>query len=300
MKKQSLFIRTCILIFSLFFCLIALITTTSGMILGSVRSIISTENLSEMIGDFGGVLTAITGNEKHSEKTLSQMTLEKLDADTIEKYNLTEENLDKIYETDEFKEYLSEKMENAMSAAAEGSKFEMSSTEIIDVLRKSETEFTQITGITMSEDNYTELESAVVNAGYGTYSYDFSQMGVAEGFAIFKAVFSSRLDLIMYGVTALIFLVILLFNRRNKRRTLLYAGGVVAICGYIFINLEIAKNALMGIIGSESAKVLEPVINLLLGSAISIGKTAWLIGLALLGAYVIFLVLSIVKRAIRK
>lgn len=253
-----------------------------------------------MIGDFGGVLTAITGNEKHSEKTLSQMTLEKLDADTIEKYNLTEENLDKIYETDEFKEYLSEKMENAMSAAAEGSKFEMSSTEIIDVLRKSETEFTQITGITMSEDNYTELESAVVNAGYGTYSYDFSQMGVAEGFAIFKAVFSSRLDLIMYGVTALIFLVILLFNRRNKRRTLLYAGGVVAICGYIFINLEIAKNALMGIIGSESAKVLEPVINLLLGSAISIGKTAWLIGLALLGAYVIFLVLSIVKRAIRK
>ena len=300
MKKQSLFVRGLILIFSLIFCLLALSTTVSGMILGSVRSIISTDNLSEMIGEFGGVLTAITGNEKHSEKTLSQMTLEKLDAETVEKYNLTEENLDKIYETNEFKEFLSTKMENAMVAAAEGSKFEMTSAEIVDVLRKSESEFTEITGVTMSEDNYTDIEMAVANAGYAQYSYDFSQMGVSEGFALFKTVFSFRLDLIMYGITAVIFLFILLFNRRHKRRVFLYAGGVVALCGYAFMKLALVKDTLMGFIGSDASKTVEPILNLLFTAAISIGKNAWLIGLILLGAYVVFLALSIVKRFVKK
>lgn len=300
MKKQSLFVRALILIFSLMFCLLALTTTMSGMILGSVRNIVSTENLTEMIGEFGGMLTAITGNEKHSEKTLSQITLEKLDADTAAKYNLNEETLDEIYETKEFKEFLSAKMENAMVAAAEGSTFAMTNTEIVNVLRDSETEFTQITGVTMSEESYAELEQAVADAGYAEYSYDFSQMGISEGFALFKTVFSSRLDLVMYGASALIFLFILLFNRRHKRRIFLYAGGVVALCGYIFSNLAIAKDALLGVVGSEASKTLEPIINLLFSAAISIGKNAWIIGLTLLGAYVVFLALSIVKRFVKR
>ena len=300
MKKQSLFVRIFILLFSLFFCLIALATTASGMVLGSVRNIVSTDNLTEMIGEFGGILTTITGNKKHAEKTLSQITLEKLDAETVAKYNLTEENLDKIYATDNLKEYVSGKMENAMVAAAEGSNFAMTGTEIVDVLRKSEAEFSEITGVAMSEENFAELETAVANAGYAEYSYDFSQMGVSEGFALFKTVFSYRLDLIMYGATAVIFLFVLVFNRRHKRRTLLYAGGVVAICGFIFSRLHIVKGILLDVMGNKTADTLEPIINLLFNAARSIGQNAWIIGLVLLGAYIALLAFSIAKRFIKR
>ncbi len=299
-KKQSLFVRIIIILFSLIFCLVAFSTTLTGMLLGSVRGMISAENLAEMIGEFGGVLNAITGNEKHAEKSLSQLTLEKLDDETVEKYNLTEDNLDKIYELDNFKTYVSSKMENAMMAAAEGGTFEMTNTEIVDVLRQSETEFAEITGITMSEENYTELEIAVANAGYEEYSYDFSQMGISEGFSLIQTIFSIRLDLVMYGVTLVVFLFVLLLNRRYKSCTLLYAGGVVLLCGIIFGQLNAIKSILWGMLDSDVERTLEPIVNLLINATRTIGKNAVIIGCVLLGVYTVLLACQIVKRFVLK
>ena len=302
MKKQNFFLRVIILFFSLLFCVLAFATTAAGMLFGGARNVITPEFWMDVLGEqvqIGTVLNTVGNHSKYAEDaTLAQVTLEKLDAQTVEKYNLTEENLTQIYETPEFKTFVSEKMGTAMQAATEGGTFTMTGTEIVDVLRQSEEQFTAITGIEMNEETYLEIETAVADAGFESYEVDFSGTGLSEITDLISKVFSVRLDLILYAVSVLIFILIFFMNWRNKHRVFLYSGGVVLLCGLLFTNLKTLLLAVSELIGEEIGEILNAAGDFVGGIVWGVGENAVKIGAGLLVIYMVLAVLVFVKRNI--
>lgn len=302
MKKQNIFLRVIIILFSLLFCVVAIGTTSVGMLFGGARNVITPDFWMDVLGEqvqIGTVLNTVGNHEKYAEDaTLAQVTLEKLDPVTVEKYNLSEENLNQIYETPEFKTFVSEKMGSAMEAATEGGTFTMTSTEIVDVLRESEARFTEITGIEMTEETYTEIETAVVDAGFESYEVNFSEAGLSDITELISRVFSVRLDLILYGVTVLIFMLIFFMNWRTKHRVFLYAGGVVLLCGLFFTNLKKMMGEVTVFMPEDIGNVLNKASDFVSGIVANVAENAVKIGAGLLVIYMVLAVLVFVKRVV--
>ena len=302
MKKQNIFLRVIIILFSLLFCVVAIGTTSVGMLFGGARNVITPDFWMDVLGEqvqIGTVLNTVGNHEKYAEDaTLAQVTLEKLDPVTVGKYNLSEENLNQIYETPEFKTFVSEKMGSAMEAATEGGTFTMTSTEIVDVLRESEARFTEITGIEMTEETYAEIETAVVDAGFESYEVNFSEAGLSDITELISRVFSVRLDLILYGVTVLIFMLIFFMNWRTKHRVFLYAGGVVLLCGLFFTNLKKMMGEVTVFMPEDIGNVLNKASDFVSGIVANVAENAVKIGAGLLVIYMVLAVLVFVKRVV--
>ncbi|MBE6638327.1 MAG: hypothetical protein E7616_02585 [Ruminococcaceae bacterium] len=300
MRKQSLFVRLIVFIFSLVFCGIAFTAILSGMLFSSAGKLISAKYLAEAIGDeihIGTVLNTVSGNDKYEDDaSMSQITLEKLDPATIEKYNLTEENLDQLYETEGFKKFISEKMGNAMESAVDGETFEMTGDEIIAVIRESEQEFTEITGVTMNEENYAELEKAVADAGFAKYEYNFAEKGTIGDISFIKTFLSSRLDLVLFGVGIAAFLFIFLFNLRKKRRLFFYAGVVISLCGALFIHIKTVITYAFDLLGIKALDSLKPILDIVGNITTNDGMFALRIGIGLLVVYVVLSVVTFARR----
>lgn len=287
---------------TLLFVLFAFGAVIGGMTLSSTEVLLSGDYLASIITEdipAGKVLNLIKGKDTYNENaSLAQIAVDKMDDATVQKYNLTEENMEKILATDAFSAFISEKMGNAINAAADASVFEMNSTEVVDVLRKSEAEFVAITGVEMNEENYAEMEQAIYKAGVKNIHHDFSNQMAADStedamefLGQIKDLLSSNLDLMLYAFAGVCFLFILIFNRKKKRRVFFYSGLVVLGSGMIFTKLSSMVSSL-GIV-PEAGK---PVVDLLTGAANSVGQDALTIGYALFGLWILCIVLRIVKR----
>ena len=112
MKKQSIIMRIVIIFFSLLFCILACISTVCGMGIGSVQNMFTADFWVDILVDesmpMGGVLNMIEGKDTYDEDaTLAQVTLQKLDQETIDAYNLTEDNLNELYTTSGLSDFVS-------------------------------------------------------------------------------------------------------------------------------------------------------------------------------------------------
>ncbi len=288
--------------FTLLFVLFAFGSVIGGMTLSSTEVLLSGDYLASIIAEdipAGKVMNLIKGKDTYDENaSLAQIAVDKLDDSIVQKYNLTEENMEQILATDAFSAFIAEKMGSAINAATDATVFEMNSAEVVDVLRSSETEFVAITGVEMNDANYAEMEKAIYDAGVKDIKHDFgsqissdSNNTPMEFVSEIKDLLSSNLDMILYASAGVCFLFILLFNRRKKRRVFFYAGLVVLGSGMIFTKLSSMINTLD--ILPEATK---PVVDLLAGAANSVGSDAITIGAALFGLYVLCIVLRIVKR----
>lgn len=289
---------------TLVFVVMAFASVLGGMALSSTEVLLSGDYLAEIIAEkvpAGKVMNMIKGKDTYNEDaSLAQIAVDKLDDATIQKYNLTEENMEQLLATDAFSAFISEKMDSAINAAADASVFEMNSAEVVDVLRSSEEEFVAITGVEMNEESYAEMEKAISDAGVKDIKHDFSAQNTAgtnndsmEILKQIKALLTHKLDLIMYAAAGVCFLFILLFNLSKKRRVFFYSGLVILASGMIFTKLSDID--IMNVIPSlpEAAK---PAIDMLTGAAATVGQDAVTIGAALFGLYVLCFVLSIVKK----
>ena len=303
MKKQSVIMRIVIIFFSLLFCIFACISTVCGMGIGSVQNMFTADFWVDILVDesmpMGGVLNMIEGKDTYDENaTLAQVTLQKLDQETIDAYNLTEDNLNELYTTSGLSDFVSKKMESAINAAIKGEVFELSSSEIVDVIKESEDDFTRITGVEMDPVDYEDLEQSIWNAGIKDIQHDFSKESSGD-LALLEMVLNIPFDLIFYCVTGFFFLIIFLMNRRSKRRTLLYAGGVLTLCGAIFANVDKVISIVLETVKDMEASV-KSVLNVVAHSLSSVGFIVMIVGIVLLAIYVGLVIFSIVMKIVRK
>ncbi|MBE6672846.1 MAG: DUF998 domain-containing protein [Ruminococcaceae bacterium] len=292
-----------VIFFSLLFCVFAFASTAGGMLVGSVQSMITADFWVDVLTDdtlpIGGVLNMIEGKDTYeNDATLADVTFEKLDDKTIEQYNLTQENLNELYATSKLSTFVSGKMESAMNAALKGEVFEMNSSEVIGVIRESEDDFTKITGVEMNEEHYATLEQAIRDAGVKDIKHDFSEKGAGD-LSLLETILEFPFDMILYGATAFFFLVIFLMNRRSKRRTLLYAGGVLAVSGWLFVQVDRLVSMILGMVGEMDASV-KSVINVVARALSSVGFTVMIVGIVLLAIYLGMVIFGIVMKIKRK
>ena len=290
-------------IFTLLFVVFAFASVISGMTLTSAKTLLTGEYLMSAISQdvsAGKVMNLVKGKNTYNEDaSFAQIALEKLDDATIEKYNLTEENMEALMETEKFSAFISGKMTEAVNAAASGETFEMNSAEVVDVLRESEAEFTAITGVELDDTKYDELQKAVEDAGVKQIAHDFSGNSSSgsgnpmEYLRMAKELLQSDLDLIMYGAAGVCFLFILLFNLRKKRRVFFYSGIVILGAGMIFTKLDTLLS--MAFHNEETSSMMQSLTDLVTGAAERVGESAVTIGFVLLVLYVACIVLSIVK-----
>ncbi len=287
-------------IFTLLFTVFAFVSVISGMTLTSAKTLLTGDYLMSAISEdvpAGKVMNLVKGKDTYDENaSLAQIAVDKLDDATIEKYNLTEENMDALMQTEKFSAFISDKMTQAVNAAASGETFEMNSAEVVDVLRESEAEFTAITGVEMDDAKYDELQKAVEDAGVKKIAHDFSGSSSSSGespmeyLRVIKEFLQSDLELIMYGAAIICFLFILLFNLRKKRRVFFYSGIVILGAGMIFTKLDTVMSMVL-----PAGKNVRSLVQLVTGAAESVGESAVTIGFVLLVLYVACIVLSIFK-----
>ena len=70
MKKQNIFLRVIIILFSLLFCVVAIGTTSVGMLFGGARNVITPDFWMDVLGEqvqIGTVLNTVGNHEKYAE-----------------------------------------------------------------------------------------------------------------------------------------------------------------------------------------------------------------------------------------
>ena len=230
------------LILTLGLVLAAFGAVVSGMMFACAGKLVTGEHLLKAVDKdipAGKMINLIQGkNQYGDEESLAKITQRKLGEETVQKYNLTEENLEKLFATKHMSAFISQKMESAMVCATNGDVFELSNTEIVDAIRKSDKEFTEITGVKMDDASYVDLENSIAKGGVKNIKYNFSEKGMIDGLSGIISLLAIRLDLILYGVAGFCLLLIFLLNLRRKRRVLFYSGLVVLGSGLLFVRIQ--------------------------------------------------------------
>ena len=294
-------------IFTIIFALLAFFAVVGGMSITSAKTLLTGDYLVQAISndvDAGQVLNLITGKQTYGEHaSLAMIASDKLDEETVKKYNLTEENLEKIMEIDRVSELVSQKLGEAATAATSEGVFVMNSQEVVQALRESEAEFTEITGVALDDEKYEELEQAIADAGVKNIQYDFKEknitMGQSSDFGkavqMLREVLSMKLDLLLYAVAAGCFFFIFLFNLSKKRRVFFYSGIVVFGAGVLFTKMGDFLQTALHAVGLNIPGAVDSILEVAFGAAKIVGENAVTIGAALFVAYVVLFVLGIVK-----
>lgn len=277
-------------VLSVALCILLFLTALLSCLTGAVRSSFDDDTVDEMLDDIELSDFDLLRDAKTGENVkLSEYIYSLCDQETLDKYNLTQDDIDEVIKELEWKDFATETLSDLFNYLLRGETYELKADDITDLIKENEELLTEkLNGFKF---DYKKIEDKLDEEVMPMLDTDGLRQSIGMDPSLIQAAFSLIAQLVFIGLAVIAALLILIVNHFAVQPTL----GYIGMTGIVLGGLSLIGSVVgMVIFSMDGFKFIGAVLS-------TFAMNLLIIGAVVLAAGVLLFVLArILKKAKQK